>query len=80
MFVVQSKLRTRTSYPLGIKREASHIDFANKNVWVGRAGKGGGWGEGGRASVTFLCDTSWEKSIFLFKNFGLFGNIMETEI
>ena len=37
------------------------------------------WGGegGGLATVTFLCDNSWEKSIFLLKNFGLFGNILD---
>ena len=37
------------------------------------------WGGGGGAAVTFLCDT-WENSIFLLKNFGIFGNILEGDI
>ena len=36
-------------------------------------------GGGGGAAVTFLCDT-WENSIFLLKNFGNFGNILERDI
>ena len=53
-------------------REASHIDFAHTKrqfyirgevcVWGG--GGGGGWRH--FAAVTFLCDTSWENSIFKY--------------
>ena len=31
-------------------------------------------------AVTFLCDASWENSIFLLNSFGLFGNILERDI
>ena len=40
----------------------------------------GGGGGGGLVAVTFLCDTSWENSIFLLKMFGRFGNILEKDI
>ena len=58
-------------------REATHIEFAHKKrqsyVWVCvfMWGEDGG---GGLAGVTFLCDTLWENSIFLLKNFLTFWN------
>ena len=48
--------------------------FPTKNV---NFTSGGG---GILAAVTFLCDTSWENSIFLLKSFELFGNILGRDI
>ena len=37
------------------------------------------WGGGGLATVTFLCDNSWEKSIFLLKKLWTFWKYLGQE-
>ena len=53
------------TFTVNILREASHIDFVHEKrhmfVW------GWGVGGGGLAAVTFLCKTSWKKSIVFSK-------------
>ena len=54
-----------------IKGSLTRKETSILRLGVGWGGVGGGGGAVGG------CDTSWENSVILSKNFGLFGNILE---
>ena len=56
------------------KPHISNLPTRNVNLTFGCVCSCGGRTGGGLAGVTFLCDTLWENSIFLLKNFLTFWN------